>query len=123
MGTTPVDPAPYAQALRAADPRLRQSPAGPLACSRPSGLDNLREARFAAYRRRPDVRPPVKVPERPRMRPDAAAEEAWHARAAAYRARLGDTQVPEPGSRAALAVQASRRGAAAAREALGRPAR
>jgi hypothetical protein len=122
MGNTPVDPAPYAQALRAADPRLRQPPAGSLACSRPSGLDNLREARFAAYRRRPDVRPPVKVPERSRMRPDTAAEEAWHARAAAYRARLGDLQVPEPGSRVARAAEASRLGAAAAREVLRRPA-
>jgi hypothetical protein len=121
MGSTPVDPAPYAQALRAADPRLRQSPAGPLACSRPSGLDDLREARFTAYRRRPDVRPPVRVPERPRMRPDTA-EEAWHARAAAYRARLGDIQVPEPGSAAARAAAASRLGAAAAREVLRRPA-
>jgi hypothetical protein len=122
MGNTPVDPAPYAAALRTADPRLRQPPAGPLARSRPSGLDSSREARFAAYRRRPDVRPPVTVPERPMVRPDAAGE-AWRARAAAYRARLGDIQVPEPGPRAARAAEASRRGAAAARAALSRPAR
>jgi hypothetical protein len=61
MGNSPVDPAPYAQALRVADPRLREPPAGPLALSQPSCLDNLREARFAAYRRRADVRPPAEI--------------------------------------------------------------
>jgi len=84
MGTSPVDPAPYAQALRAADPRLREPPAGPLAPSQPSGLDTLREARFAAYRRRTDVRPPAEI----------------------------------LGSRSAREAEVSRRGAAAAREAL-----
>jgi hypothetical protein len=123
MGNRPVDPAPYAEALRAADPRLREPPAGPLARSQPSGLEALREARFAAYRRRADVRPPVGAPERPTMRPDAVTEEAWHARTAAYRAGLGDIQVPEPGSRAARAAEVSRRGAATAREALRRHAR
>jgi hypothetical protein len=123
MGSKPVDPAPYAEALRAADPRLRQPLAGPLVRSQPSGLDTLREARFAAYRRRADVRPPAKVPQRPRMHPDAAGEAAWHARAAAYRARLGDIRGPEPGSRAARAAEASRRGSAAAREALRRTAK
>ena len=52
MGNSPVDPAPYAQALRAADPRLREPPAGPPGLSEPSRLDTLREIRFAAYRRR-----------------------------------------------------------------------
>jgi hypothetical protein len=61
MDSRPVDPAPYAQALRAADPRLREPPAGPLALSQPSCLDTLREARFAAYRRRADVRPPAEI--------------------------------------------------------------
>jgi hypothetical protein len=119
MGNRTADPARYAEALRAADPRLREPLAGPLALSQPSCLDTLREARFAAYRRRADVRPPVAVPERPRTRPDAA-EEAWHARAAAYRARLGDVQAPDSGARAARTGEVSRRGAAAAREALRR---
>ena len=88
MGNKPVDPAPYAEALRAADPRLREPPAGPVARSQPSRLDTLREARFAAYRRRADVRAPVAS--RPR-----------------------DTR----------AAEISRQGAAAAREALRRPAR
>jgi hypothetical protein len=121
MGNRTADPARYAEALRAADPRLREPLAGPLALSQPSCLDTLREARFAAYRRRADVRPPVAVPERPRTHPDAdGAEEAWHARAAAYRARLRDIQAPESGSRAARTAEVSRRGAAAAREALRR---
>jgi len=62
MGNKPVDPAPYAEALRAADPRLREPPAGPVARSQPSRLDTLREARFAAYRRRADVRAPAANP-------------------------------------------------------------
>jgi hypothetical protein len=119
MDSRPVDPAPYAGALRATDPRLREPLAGPLVRSQPSCLDTLREARFAAYRSRADVRPPVAVPPRPRTRPDAAAE-VWNARAAAYRARLGDPRVPGPGPRADLAAEVSRRGAAAAREALRR---
>ena len=86
MGNSPVDPAPYAQALRAADPRLREPPAGPLVPSQPSRLDTLREARFAAYRRRADVRPPAEI----------------------------------PGARPGRAAEVSRRGAAAAREALHR---
>jgi hypothetical protein len=84
MGNSPVDPAPYAQALRAADPRLREPPAGSLAPSQPSCLDTLREARFAAYRRRAEVRPPAEI----------------------------------LGSRSAREAEVSRRGAAAAREAL-----
>ncbi len=120
MGNRPVDPAPYADALRAADPRLREPLPGPLARSQPSCLDTLREARFAAYRRRADVRPPAETPQRPRMRPDDATAQAWNARVAAYRARLGDIRVREPGSRAAVAAEVSRRGAAAAREALRR---
>jgi hypothetical protein len=61
MGNSPVDSAPYAQALRAADPRLREPPTGRPARSQPSYLDTLREARFAAYRRRADVRPPAEI--------------------------------------------------------------
>lgn len=113
MDSTPVDPAPYAGALR-------EPLAGPLVRSQPSCLDTLREARFAAYRSRADVRPPVAVPPRTRTRPDAAAAEAWNARAAAYRAGLGDPRVPGSGSRAGRAAEVSRRGAAAAREALRR---
>jgi hypothetical protein len=120
MDSSPVDPAPYAGALRAADPRLREPLAGPLARSQPSGLDEVREARFATYRSRADVRPPVAVPPRPATRLDAAAAEAWNARAAAYRARLGGRRVPGSGPRADRAAEVSRRGAAAAREALRR---
>jgi len=119
MGNKPVDPAPFAEALRAADPRLREPLAAPVARSQPSVLDALREARFAAYRRRADVRPPVQLPERPRMRQDAAAQ-AGNARFAAYRVRLGEIQVPEPGARAAGTAEISRNGAAAARAALRR---
>jgi hypothetical protein len=120
MDSRPVDPAPYAGALRAADPRLREPLAGPLVRSQPFRLDKLREARFAAYRSRADVRPPVAVPQRPRTGPDADAAEAWNARAAAYRARLRDPRVPPSGSRTERAAEVSRRGAAAAREALRR---
>jgi hypothetical protein len=120
MGNKPVDPAPYAEALRAADPRLREPLAGPLARSQPSVLDALREARFAAYRRRADVRPPAQLPERPRTRRDAAAAQAWNTRFAAYRVRLGEIQVPEPAAAAAGAAEISRNGAAAARAALRR---
>ena len=120
MGNKPVDPAPYAEALRAADPRLREPLAGPVARSQPSVLDALREARFAAYRRRADVRPPAQLPERPGVRRGAAAAQAWNTRFAAYRGRLGEIQVPEPGEPAAGAAEISRNGAAAAREALRR---
>ena len=84
MSNGPVDLAPYAQALRAADPRLREPLAGPTVGSQPSRLDALREARFAAYRRRADVRPAATM--------------------------LGSRPVQE--------AEVSRRGAAAAREAL-----
>ena len=117
MGNKPVDPAPYANALRAADPRLREPLAGPVARSQPSVLDTLREARFAAYRRRADVRPPAQLPERSRLRPDAAASEAGNARFAAYRVRIGEIGVPGADARAA---EVSRHGAATAREALRR---
>jgi hypothetical protein len=119
MSSKPVDSAPYAAALRAADPRLRKPPAGSLAFSQPSYLDALREARFAAYRARDDVRPPTELPERPKARlgpADAAA--AWNASAAAYRARLSEARDTEPSSFAAKAAESSRSGAAAAREAL-----
>src|SRR5215469_9844230 len=115
MGSKPVDPAPYANAMRAADPRLREPLAGPVARSQPSVLDTLREARFAAYRRRADVRPPAQLPERSTMRPDAATTAAGNARFAAYRVRLGEIGVPVGDARAA---DISRNGAAAAREAL-----
>ena len=115
MGNKPVDPAPYANAMRAADPRLREPLAGPVARSQPSVLDTLREARFAAYRRRADVRPPAQLPERSTMRPDAATTAAGNARFAAYRVRLGEIGVPVGDARAA---DISRNGAAAAREAL-----
>ena len=118
MGNKPVDPAPYANAMRAADPRLRAPLAGPVARSQLSALDALREARFAAYRCRADVRPPVQLPERPRMHPDAASAEAWNDRFAAYRMRLGEIGVPDSGARVAGAAEISRNGAAAAREAL-----
>jgi hypothetical protein len=118
MGSRPVDPAPYAEAMRAADPRLREPLAGPVARSQPSVLDALREARFAAYRRRADVHPPAELPERARMRPDAATAQTWNTRFAAYRVRLGEMRVPGPGSPAAGAAEISRNGAAAAREAL-----
>jgi hypothetical protein len=120
MDSSPVDPAPHAGALRAADPRLREPLAGPLVRPQPSGLDEVREARFAAYRSRAEVRPPVAVPPRPTTRLDAATAEAWNARAAAYRARLGGARVPRSGSPADRAAEVSRRGAAAAREALRR---
>jgi hypothetical protein len=117
MGNKPVDPAPYADAMRAADPRLREPLAGPVAGSQPSVLDALREARFAAYRRRADLRPPAQLPERSRMRRDDTVIEAGNARFAAYRVRLGEIQVPGVGARAA---EISRNGAAAVREALRR---
>jgi hypothetical protein len=117
MGNKPVDPAPYANAMRAADPRLREPLAGPAARSQPSVLDTLREARFAAYRRRADVRPPVQLPGRSRTRPDAATTGAGNARFAAYRVRLGEIGVPGADARAA---EISRHGAATAREALRR---
>jgi hypothetical protein len=119
MSSKPVDSAPYAAALRAADPRLRKPPAGSLALSQPFYLDALREARFAAYRARDDVRPPVELPERAKARLDPAdATQAWNASAAAYRARLSEAPDAEPSSFAAKAAESSRSGAAAAREAL-----
>ena len=84
MGNKPVDPAPYAEALRAADPRLREPPAGPVARSQPSRLDTLREARFAAYRRRADVRAPAANP----GPQDAGAAEISRQGAAAARKAL-----------------------------------
>jgi len=91
MGNSPVDLAPYAEALRAADPRLREPPAGPVARSQPSRLDALREARFAAYRRRADVRPPAKILG---SRPAQAAEVSRRGAAAAREALLRQREVP-----------------------------
>ena len=84
MGNGPVDPAPYAEALRAADPRLREPMAGPADRSQPSVLDALREARFAAYRRRADVRAPAANP----GPQDAGAAEISRQGAAAARKAL-----------------------------------
>ena len=83
MGNRPADPAPYAEAMRAADPRLREPLAGRVARSQPSRLDALREARFAAYRRRADVRPAAEVPG---ARVDRAAEVSRQGAAAAREA-------------------------------------
>jgi hypothetical protein len=88
MGNRPVDPAPYAEAMRTADPRLREPLAGPAARSQPSRLDALREARFAAYRCRADVRPPAEILDsRPAREADTSRRGAAAAREALRRHR------------------------------------
>ena len=117
MSSKPVDAAPYAAALREADPRLRSSHGTPLATESPSHLAATREARFAAYRARADVRPPITVPTSAEPHPDPETRQAWNAYAAAYRAKLKEATVPTPETEHAQA-ETSRAGAAAAREAL-----
>jgi hypothetical protein len=119
MSSKPVDAAPYAAALREVDPRLRSSQPAPLAPEEPSHLAAMREERFAAYRARADVRPPITVPTpaNPDPDPDPAKRQAWNAYAAAYRAKLREATVPTPETWQAQA-ETSRAGAAAAREAL-----
>jgi hypothetical protein len=118
MSSKPVDAAPYAAALREADPRLRSSQlTPPLAIEEPSHLVAMREARFAAYRTRADVRPPIDVPTPAKPHPDPEIRQAWNAYATAYRTRLREATVPAPEAWQAQA-EASRAGAAAAREAL-----
>jgi hypothetical protein len=117
MSSKPVDAAPYAAALREADPRLRSSQAAPLAPEEPSHLAAMREARFAAYRARADVRPPITVPTPSNPDPDPAKRQAWNAYAAAYRVKLREATVPMPETWQAQA-ETSRAGAAAARQAL-----
>jgi hypothetical protein len=117
MSSKPVDAAPFAAALREADPRLRSSQLTPLATEEPSHLAATREARFAAYRARADVRPPIDVPTPAKPHPDPETRQAWNAYAAAYRTRLREATVPASETWLAQA-EASRAGAAAAREAL-----
>ncbi|HEX3963319.1 MAG TPA: hypothetical protein VHZ03_42910 [Trebonia sp.] len=117
MSSKPVDAAPYAAALREADPRLRSSQLTPLAMDEPSHLVTMREARFAAYRARADVRPPIDVPTPAKPHPDPEIRQAWNAYAAAYRTKLMEAAAPAPETWLAQA-EASRAGAAAAREAL-----
>jgi hypothetical protein len=117
MSSKPVDAAPYAAALREADPRLRSAQIAPMATAEPSHLVAMREARFAAYRARVDVRPPIDVPTPAQPAQDPATREAWNAYAAAYRTRLREATIPAPETWLAQA-EASRTGAAAAREAL-----
>src|SRR5580704_1127281 len=111
MSSKPVDAAPYAAALREADPRLRSSQLTPLATEEPSHLVAMREARFAAYRARAEVRPPIDVPTPAKPHPDPEVRQAWNAYATAYRTRLREATVPAPEAWQAQ-VEASRAGAA-----------
>jgi hypothetical protein len=77
----PVDAARYAVAMREADPRLREPRAGPLPISQPSRVDDVRAARFTAYRARIAVSDSAVA--------EPAAAEAGHHAAASVRARLG----------------------------------
>jgi hypothetical protein len=117
MSSKPIDAAPYAAALREVDPRLSSSQRTPLATEEPSYVAATREARFAAYRARADVRPPITVPAPDKPVQDPAKRQAWNAYAAAYRAKLREATIPTPETWQAQA-ETSRAGAAAAREAL-----
>ncbi len=77
----PVDAAPYAAAMRDADPRLRESRAGPLPISQPSRVDDVRAARFTAYR--------AWIAARDSEVAERAAAEVGHRAAASVRTRLG----------------------------------
>jgi hypothetical protein len=103
--------------VRNSQPGLREPPGGPLTVAQPSRVDDLRAARFDAYRARIGLPPrtPAATMRRPGREPDAwrrlnGAAAAYRERAAADRAREADP----------VAAGVARRGRAAAGEALRR---
>jgi hypothetical protein len=102
-------------AVRDGQPGLRELPGGPLTVAQPSRVDDVRAARFAAYRARIGGPPHTwtATMRRPGREPGAwdtlnAAATAYRERAAAARAAAIDP----------AAAQTARRGRAAVGEAL-----
>jgi hypothetical protein len=114
MVSKQVDGAPYAAAMRDADPRLRQPPAGPLRFSQPSRVDDIWASRFAAFRASTARTSAQRrsVPRQPPGRDSAAVA----ARIAAYRARIAADGAEAAESPAA---EACHRAAASVRAQLG----
>jgi hypothetical protein len=101
--------------VRDGHPGLRELPGGPLTVAQPSRADDVRAARFDAYRAR--VGRPPRTLTTPRRRP-GREPGAWHtlnAAAAAYRERAGAAAA---GCADPAAADIARRGRAAAGEAL-----
>jgi hypothetical protein len=101
--------------VRDARPGLRELPSGPLPVAQPSRVDDVRAARFDAYRASMGRPPRPSAMDRPGRDPDA-----WRtlsAAAAAYRERAAAALASEADPAAA---GVARRGRAAVREALRR---
>jgi hypothetical protein len=99
-------------------PGLRELPGGPLAVAQPSRVDNVRAARFDAYRARIGGPPHMLTTRRPGREP--GAWRSLNAAAAAYRERATAARAGEADPAAA---DVARRGRAAVAEALRHRAR
>jgi hypothetical protein len=100
--------------VRDGQPGLRELPGGPLTVAQPSRVDDLRAARFDAYRARIGLPPRASTTtRRPGRQPDAW--RTLNAAAAAYRERAAEARAAEADP---VAAGIARRGRAAAQEAL-----
>jgi hypothetical protein len=99
--------------VRDDQPGLRELPGGPLTVAQPSRVDDVRAARFDAYRARIGWPPRTPVMRRPGREP--GAWRTLNAAAAAYRERAAAARAGEADPAAA---DIARRGRAAAGEAL-----
>jgi hypothetical protein len=100
--------------VRDGQPGLRELPGGPLTVTRPSRVDDVRAARFDAYRARIG-RPPRTPTTMPRPGRQPGAWRTLSANAAAYRERAAAARAGEADPAAA---EIARRGRAVAGEAL-----
>jgi hypothetical protein len=100
--------------IRAGQPGLRELPGGPPTVAQPSRVDNLRAARFDAYRARIGQKALTPATPRPPGR-DPGAWRTLSAAAAAYRQRAAEARAREADPAAA---DIARRGRAAVAGAL-----
>jgi hypothetical protein len=109
--------------VRDGQPGLRELPGGPLTVAQPSRVDDVRAARFDAYRARIG-RPPGTLTARPTghepgtWRTLNAAATAYRQRAAAARTAPARTAPARAGEADPAAADVARRGRAAVAEAL-----
>ena len=109
--------------VRDGQPGLRELPGGPLTVAQPSRVDDVRAARFDAYRARIGRPPRILTMRRPSREPGTwptlnAAAAAYRERAAAARAAAARAGAADP-----AAADIARRGRAAVGEALRRRTR
>jgi hypothetical protein len=101
--------------VRDGQPGLRELPGGPPTVARPSRVDDIRAARFDAYRARIGRLPPTPTTMMPRPGREPGAWRTLSAHAAAYRERAAAARA---GKADPAAADIARRGRVAAGEAL-----